>query len=94
MFSLMSPDNHSQKLGMDGDLASHREADHYVEGHPRCREPACPIVRAEHEHTSNESQEFARFNPNILVMKRRRSRKVVSKTDGSHRHVQARQYQH
>jgi len=36
----------------------------------------------------------ARFNPNTLVMKRRRSRKVVRKTDGSHRHVQARQHQH
>src|SRR5215831_4759514 len=83
-----NPDNHSQKQEMDGNLANHREADHYVEDHPRCREPACPIVPAEHDHTCNESQEFARFNPNILVMKHRRSRKVVSKTDGSHRHVQ------
>jgi len=87
------PDNHSQKQGMDGDLAKHRKADRHVEGHPRCREPACPIVASEHEHSRNECQQFGPFNPNILVMKRQRSGKVVSKADGSHRNVQARENQ-
>ncbi len=87
------PDNHSQKQGMDGDLANHRKADRYVECSPGLREPACPIVPPEHEHSCNECQQFSPFNPHILALKHQRSWKVVNLAHGSNRNVEARENQ-
>jgi hypothetical protein len=87
------PGNHSQKQGMDGDLANYWKAYCYVEGNPCQRDPTRPIVTPKHEHSCNECQQFSRFYPNIFIMKRQRSGKVVSKADGSHRNVQARENQ-
>src|SRR5215831_14894500 len=63
-------DNYREKEGMDSDLPNHGKADHYVERYPSYREPARPIAPQEHEHTRNQCEQFRRFNPQILVVKR------------------------